>query len=56
MGEWMYGAIFSLPRYYLEVSGQLHAPVTLPPRKIPGYPIANLDDMEKRKFVSPPGF
>jgi hypothetical protein len=48
----------------LEVSGQLHAPADLPPGKEPPVPIgeevwvdlrAGLDDLEKRKFVTPPG-
>jgi hypothetical protein len=33
MGEWMYRSTFSLPRYYLEMSGQLHAPEALLPGK-----------------------
>jgi hypothetical protein len=35
MGEWMYGSTFSWPRHYLQVSGQLHGPAVLPPRKDP---------------------
>jgi hypothetical protein len=33
MGEWMYTATFSLPRHYLELSGQLRAPAALTPWK-----------------------
>jgi hypothetical protein len=29
--EWMYKSKFSLPRHYLEVSGQRHSPAALPP-------------------------
>jgi hypothetical protein len=32
MGEWMYRSMYSWPRLYLEVSGQLNAPAALPPR------------------------
>jgi hypothetical protein len=39
MGERMYRSTFSWPRHYLEVSGQLHAPAALPPRKEPPVPI-----------------
>jgi hypothetical protein len=38
MGEWMYRFIFSWPRHWLEVSGQLHAPAALPPGKEPRVP------------------
>jgi hypothetical protein len=63
MGEWMYRSTFSWPRYYLEVSGQLHSPTSLAPRKEPRYPLdrrlsgpkTGLDDMEKRKFLTLPG-
>jgi hypothetical protein len=37
MGEWMYRSIFSWLRHKLEVSGKLHAPPALPPRKSPRY-------------------
>jgi hypothetical protein len=36
MGEWMYRSTFSWTRHWLEVSGQLHAPVSLPWGKSPG--------------------
>jgi hypothetical protein len=36
---WMYRSEFSLPQHYLEVSGQLHAPATLPLGKEPPVPI-----------------
>jgi hypothetical protein len=39
MREWMYKSTFSWPRHELEVSGQLHAPAALPPRKSPRYPL-----------------
>jgi hypothetical protein len=39
MGEWMYRSTFSWTRQYLEVSGQLHSPTTLPPGKEPSVPI-----------------
>jgi hypothetical protein len=35
----MYRSIFSLPRHYLQVSGQLHAPAASPPEKEPPVPI-----------------
>jgi hypothetical protein len=62
-GEWMYRSTFSWPRHLLEVSGQLHAPVALSPRKSPQYtldrrldgPRAGLDDVEKRKCLTLPG-
>jgi hypothetical protein len=45
------------------VSGQLHAPTALPRGKSPRYPLdrrlggpqSGLDDLEKRKFLTPPG-
>jgi hypothetical protein len=37
MGEWMYRSTFPWPRDWLEVSGQLHAPAALPPRKAAQY-------------------
>jgi hypothetical protein len=61
MGEWMYKTMFSWPRHYLEVSGQLHALAALSPRKnthwIWGWvgPRAGMDDMEKWKFLPPSG-
>jgi hypothetical protein len=33
VGEWRYSSTHSWPRNYMEVSGQLHAPTTLPPEK-----------------------
>jgi hypothetical protein len=59
----MYRSTFSWPRYWLEVSGQLHAPAALAPEKSPGThfiggwvdPRAGLDDMEKWKFFTLPG-
>jgi hypothetical protein len=39
MGERMYRSIFSWPRHYFEVSGQLHAPAALHPGKEPPVPI-----------------
>jgi hypothetical protein len=59
-GKWMYRSTFSLPRYLVELSGQLHAPVALTPEDgTPGThcigrwvnPRTGLDDMEKRKFL-----
>jgi hypothetical protein len=63
MGKWMYWSTFSWPRHYVEVSGQLHAPAALPPEKTPrthwigGWmdPRSSLDDLEKRKFLTPLG-
>jgi hypothetical protein len=49
----------------MEVSGQIHAPATLPPvERAPSThwlggsvdPRASLDDLEKRKFLTLPGF
>jgi hypothetical protein len=34
----MYGSMFSRPRHWLELSGQLHAPATFPPGKKPPVP------------------
>jgi hypothetical protein len=39
MGDWMYRSTFSWPRHSLEMSGQLHAPAALPPRKRSRYPL-----------------
>jgi hypothetical protein len=33
LGEWRYTPLILRPRYYMEVSGQLHAPAALPPGK-----------------------
>jgi hypothetical protein len=33
LGEWRYSSTHYLPRHYLEVSGQFHAPAALPPGK-----------------------
>jgi hypothetical protein len=64
MGEWIYRYTFSWPRHHLEASGQLHAPAALPPKKEPpgshrrgGWvgPRAGLDNVEKGKFLTPPG-
>jgi hypothetical protein len=63
MGESMYRSTFSWPRYYLEVSGELHAPAALPRGIAPGThwlggcvnPRAGLDDVKKRKFLALPG-
>jgi hypothetical protein len=61
MGEWMYRSMFSWPRHYLELSGQLHATDALSPGEMaPGTrwirrwvnPRTGLDDVEKRK-ISP---
>jgi hypothetical protein len=62
MGEWMYRSTFSLPRHYLDVSGQLHVPAVLLRGKalsthwIGGWvgPMAGLDDIENRKFLTLP--
>jgi hypothetical protein len=35
LGEWLYSSRYSLPRHYMEASGQLHAPTALPPGKEP---------------------
>jgi hypothetical protein len=60
MGEWIYRSTFSWPRHKLEVSGQLHAPVALPPGEkapiihwIRGLmsPWTCLDDMEKNSWT-----
>jgi hypothetical protein len=60
MAEWMYISIFSWPRHWLEMSGQIYAPAALPPGKVP--PIGGwvdlrvgLDTAEKRKFLTLPG-
>jgi hypothetical protein len=37
------------------MSGQLHAPAALPPGKEPPVPRVGPDDIEKRKFLTPPG-
>jgi hypothetical protein len=39
MEEWFYISTFSWPRHYLEVSGQLDAPVALPPGKSLRHPL-----------------
>jgi hypothetical protein len=44
----MYRSIYSWPRHYLEVSGQLHAPATLPPGKGTQYAL-------DRRLGGPPG-
>jgi hypothetical protein len=63
VGEWIYRSIFSRPRHWLQVSGQLHTQATLPPgrsslcpldRRFDG-PQSGLDDVEKRKFLTLPG-
>jgi hypothetical protein len=60
-GEWMYRSTLSWTRHYFEVSGQLHAPPVIPPRKEPPTPYwvggwigpsAGLDDLKKRKFLT----
>jgi hypothetical protein len=33
MGEWMNSYTHSRPRHYLDVSGEFHAPASLPPEK-----------------------
>jgi hypothetical protein len=38
---WMYRSTFSWPCHWLEVSGELHAPATLPPRKELPVPIGH---------------
>jgi hypothetical protein len=59
MGEWVYRSTYSSPRHWLEVSGQLHTPAALPPRKkilsthwLEGRvgPRTNLEDIGRRKF------
>jgi hypothetical protein len=63
-GEQMYRSTFSWPRHYLEVSGQLHARAALPRERAPGTHWirgwvdlrADLEDLEKRKFFTLPGF
>jgi hypothetical protein len=39
MGEWLYRSTFSLPRHWLEVSGQLQARPLYPRGKRPRYPL-----------------
>jgi hypothetical protein len=39
MGEWMYRAMYSWPRHWLEASGQLHTPAALPQGKEPRSPL-----------------
>jgi hypothetical protein len=39
LGERKYSSTHFLPRHYMEVSGQLHAPAALPPGKEPLVPI-----------------
>jgi hypothetical protein len=61
----MYRSTFSRPRHLLELSDQLHDPAALPPGKCPSRyaldmrgqvePRADLDDMEKRIFLTIPG-
>jgi hypothetical protein len=63
MEEWRYSSTHSGPRHWIEESGQLHAPATLPlpkertPRNhgIGGWvgPRAVLDAVVKRKIPSP---
>jgi hypothetical protein len=64
MGQWMYGSTYSWPRHWLEVSGQLHAPVALPPGKSPPSTLwiggwmgcrTCLDDVERKKNLAPTG-
>jgi hypothetical protein len=64
MGKWMYRSTFCWPWHWLEVSAQLHAPAALPAGKPPPHthciggwvgPRADLDDTEKRKFLTLPG-
>jgi hypothetical protein len=60
MEMWMYRSTFSWPRHWLEMSGQLCAPATLPLGKSPRHPLyrrlggpqSRLDDMEKWKFLT----
>jgi hypothetical protein len=63
-GQWMYRPMSPWPRHWLEVSGQFHAQAALPPGKEPPHthwiggwvgPKPNLEDMEKWKFLPPPG-
>jgi hypothetical protein len=48
---------FPWPRYYLQVSGQLHGPAALSPGKDPRYPLCKRlpDDTENWKFLTPQG-
>jgi hypothetical protein len=63
MWEWMYSSTFFWPWHYLEVSGQLHAPIALPPGKELWYPLDRRLDgsqswsgrREKRNFLTLPG-
>jgi hypothetical protein len=56
MGKWIYRSTFFLPRHWLEVSGQIHAPAAFRPldRSLVD-PRARLEDVEKRKFLTLPG-
>jgi hypothetical protein len=55
----MYSSTFSWPRHELKLSGKFQAQAALPPGThwIGGWmsPIVGLDDMEKWKFLAPPG-
>jgi hypothetical protein len=48
MGEWMYKPTFSLPRHWLEVSGQLHVLAALPPGESPQYLLDRLGGPQSR--------
>jgi hypothetical protein len=55
MGEWKYSSSQSIPRYYIQMSGQLHDPAALEPGKEPSVPLKRrpalkpLEVFEKRK-------
>jgi hypothetical protein len=46
MEEWMYRSMFSLPRFWLKVIGQLHVPAALSLAKEHKYPL-------ERRLVGP---
>jgi hypothetical protein len=55
----MYRSTLSSRRHWMEVSGELHAPAALPPWKEPPVPTeydprGGMDEVEKRKFLTPP--
>jgi hypothetical protein len=50
-GEWMYGSRYSCSRQWLEVSGQLHVPAALPPKKGPAVSIGPHTRTEYKRSV-----
>jgi hypothetical protein len=53
MGEWTYISMHSLPRHYMELNIQLHAPFNLSPGKEPPITRAGLDAVAKREISCP---